>query len=205
MTPQLRIKENAVSGLNEIQIRLMAAELAARHRIPKSTVTHPKGVIVQGDEFMSGKLRDPDYVPYCTPCTPMQRLRRVEDGFICPACGNKANWDLTKFNENIDVQFEAEHAEAGEIAKGRLQAAREVAEAPLDNLRYTLSWQEDIGKKNVGVCDCGKCGQQFFGKRKRKYCRPCQEIINQHLRHGTPNKFSANPENWGNRRDRRHG
>lgn len=87
----------------------LAEECAARHRTPKATVTHPKGVIVPGDEFMTEKLRDPDYVPYCGPCVPMQRVRRVADGFQCPTCGNKSNFDLTRFNGNINVQYEPEH------------------------------------------------------------------------------------------------
>src|SRR5437764_7633295 len=99
MTSELRIKENI---MHETLSRILVAQMIARHHIPKSTVTHPKGVIVQGDEFMTGKLRDPDYVPYCGPCDPMQRLRRVPAGFACPACGNLSNWDLTKFNDNVD-------------------------------------------------------------------------------------------------------
>jgi len=86
--------------------QMLALQLAARHQIPKATVEHPAGVIVPGDPFMTMKLRDPDYVPYCSPCTLMQRLRRVADGFECPACGNKANFDLTKFNGNKDVQYD---------------------------------------------------------------------------------------------------
>jgi hypothetical protein len=88
--------------------RVLAEQCAARHRIPKATVEHPKGVIVPGDPFMTKKLRDPDYVPYCMPCTPMQRLRRVADGFECPTCRNKLNYDLTRFNGNINVQYEAQ-------------------------------------------------------------------------------------------------
>lgn len=83
----------------------MAEDAAARHRIPKSTVEHPKNVIVPGDPFMTEKLKDPDYVPYCGPCMPMQRIRRVADGFVCPGCGNKSNFDLTKFNGNVDVKY----------------------------------------------------------------------------------------------------
>jgi hypothetical protein len=85
--------------------RAFAADCAERHRIPKATVTHPP-IIVPGDPFMTEKLRDPDYVPYCGPCVPMQRLRRVADGFECPTCGNKMNYDLTHFNGNVNVQYE---------------------------------------------------------------------------------------------------
>lgn len=83
----------------------LAAECAARHRIPKATVQHPAGVIVQGDPFMTDKLRDPDYVPYCfgTYCG---RTRRTEFGFQCPTCGNKMNYDLTHYNGNIHVWYE---------------------------------------------------------------------------------------------------
>lgn len=82
----------------------LAAECAARHHIPKSTVEHPAGVIVPGDEFMTKKLRDPDYVPYCfgSGCG---RTRRTEFGFQCPTCGNKMNYDLTHYNGNVDVQY----------------------------------------------------------------------------------------------------
>jgi len=83
---------------------LLAAQCAERHRIPKATVAHP-AVIVPDDPFMTEKLRDPDYVPYCSPCVPMQRLRRVADGFQCPTCGNKTNYDLTRFNGNVGVQY----------------------------------------------------------------------------------------------------
>jgi len=86
--------------------QLLAAQCAERHRIPKALVEHPKGVIVPGDPFMTMKLKDPDYVPYCGPCVPMQRLRRVADGFECPTCKNKANYDLTPFNGNVGVQYE---------------------------------------------------------------------------------------------------
>jgi Zn finger protein HypA/HybF involved in hydrogenase expression len=167
--------------------RLMATELAERHRIPKATVSHPQGVIVPGDEFMTGKLRDPDYVPYCTPCTPMQRLRRVADGFECPSCGNKANWDLTKFNGNVDVQFEPEHEEAGQIAKAKIRATALAAEEILQQTpAYPAHfWAEDEGKKNTSQHKCGKCTQLFFGKKSRKYCRLCQTGINTILRQRT--------------------
>jgi hypothetical protein len=92
--------------MNDAYSQLLAAECAARHRIPKSTVTHPAGVIVPNDDFMTEKLRDPDYVPYCGPCMPMQRVRRVADGFECPTCGNKSNYDLTHYNGNVNVQYE---------------------------------------------------------------------------------------------------
>jgi predicted RNA-binding Zn-ribbon protein involved in translation (DUF1610 family) len=87
--------------------RMFAEQAAARHRIPKATVTHP-AVIVPGDEFMTEKLRDPDYVPYCGPCVPMQRVRRTVFGFECPACGNKANYDLTCYDGNKHVQYAGE-------------------------------------------------------------------------------------------------
>lgn len=86
----------------------MAYELAARHRIPVATVDHPKGVIVPGNEFMTEKLKDRDYVPYCMRCSPFIRLRRTSWGFECPTCKNKANYDLTTFNDNKDVQYEKE-------------------------------------------------------------------------------------------------
>jgi hypothetical protein len=85
--------------------QLFAAQVAERHRIPRAIVSHP-AVVVPGDPFMTEKLRDRDYVPYCGPCVPMQRVRRVADGYQCPTCGNKMNYDLTHFNGNVDVQYE---------------------------------------------------------------------------------------------------
>ena len=86
-----------------------AEEAAQRHRIPKSSVTHPAGVIVPGDPFMTKKLRDElDYVPYCMRCEPMRRIHRTEYGFCCPACGNKANYDLTQYSGNVAVQYEGQ-------------------------------------------------------------------------------------------------
>lgn len=88
-----------------MQQRWMAMELAARHRIPKATVTHPQGVIVPGNALLTENIKDVDYVPYCGPCMPCQRIRRVKDGFICPTCGFKSNWDLTPFDGNVNVKF----------------------------------------------------------------------------------------------------
>jgi hypothetical protein len=92
--------------VNRLQIQLLATLLATRHVIPTAAVEHPKGVIVPGDAFMTEKLRDPDYVPYCLVKSECGRVRRVADGFQCPTCGNKMNYDLTHFNGNVDVQYE---------------------------------------------------------------------------------------------------
>jgi hypothetical protein len=89
-----------------LHIQLLAEQLGARHRTPVSTVDHPKGVIVPGNPFMTDKLKDRDYVPYCSKCTLCYRLRRTSFGFECPNCHNKANFDLTPFNDNINVQYE---------------------------------------------------------------------------------------------------
>ncbi|KAF1046357.1 MAG: hypothetical protein GAK35_01042 [Herbaspirillum frisingense] len=101
--------------MNQPDPRLAAfAEiLAARHRIPKATVAHPAGVIVPDDEFMTEKLRDPDYVPYCMMSGPCGRVRRTTFGFECPTCGNKTNFDLTHYNGNVDVQYEGGNAAEG--------------------------------------------------------------------------------------------
>jgi hypothetical protein len=85
---------------------LLIAQLAGRHTSPKSTVDHPKGVIVPGDAFMTEKIKDPDYTPYCMRCTVCYRLHRTVTGFECPNCGTKSNFDLTTFNGNINVQYE---------------------------------------------------------------------------------------------------
>ena len=84
--------------------RMLVEQLAARHRIPTAEHKHP-AVVVQGDAFMTEKLRDPDYVPYCLVRTECGRVRRVADGFECPTCGNKMNYDLTHFNGNKNVQY----------------------------------------------------------------------------------------------------
>lgn len=97
--------------MSDAALMALAAILAERHRIPTATVQHPKGVIVPGDEFMTEKLRDPDYVPYCLKHTMCGRMRRVADGFECPTCKNKANYDLTKFNGNVNVQYETKDAQ----------------------------------------------------------------------------------------------
>lgn len=81
----------------------LAAECAARHHTPKATVTHPE-VVVPGDPFMTMKLKDPDYVPYCMGAG-CGRTRRTAFGFQCPTCGNKANFDLTRYDGNRNVQY----------------------------------------------------------------------------------------------------
>jgi hypothetical protein len=193
-----------------LQERLIAVELASRHYIPSATVQHPQGVIVPGDKFMTDKLRDPDYVPYCLACSPAQRLRRIEEGFQCPCCNTKANWDLTTFNDNVDVEFEPEHAEAGDIARMKLRAAKIAAEqlireTPAYPPRY---WGEDEGKKNTSLHACGKCGETFFGKNKRKYCKICQtpisanQAIEQRARQRHP---YMEPPAAVNRKERRRG
>jgi hypothetical protein len=220
---------------DRIFMEQMAREAAARHRTPEPIGDpHPKGVIVQGDEFMTEKISDPDYVPYCGPCVPMQRVRRVSDGFECPTCCNKSNWDLTKFNHNVDVQFTPEHAEAGEKAKAELQqngpatsiierprdlesehlgdnlienAKAHAAEAAVDELIRISDrhdWKEDRGKKGTTLHPCGKCMQPFFGKRSRKYCVLCQEKITRHVNQVTREQHNK-PFYEANRRDRRHG
>ncbi len=115
------------------QQQMMAAEVAARHRTPKSTVTHPPGVIVPGDPFMTAKLEDPDYVPYCGPCSPMQRVRRTEFGFQCPRCDNKMNYDLTHYNGNVSVQYKgvplSMAAWNAEVDRKKLEKIRKKAKA----------------------------------------------------------------------------
>lgn len=91
--------------MEDYRMALLIAECAARHHTPKATVSHPAGVIVPGNPFMTEKLRDPDYVPYCMG-NGCGRTRRVVDGFKCPTCGNHMNFDLTHFNGNVDVQYE---------------------------------------------------------------------------------------------------
>lgn len=160
----------------------LAMEAAARHRIPKAEVTHPAGVIVPYDTLLTENIKDPDYVPYCGPCVPMQRLRRVEDGFVCPTCGNRANWDLTKFNHNVDVKFDPElvdpvwlkqHEKNVEAIRAREQLHQETYTTFKEQFR---DWVEDRNKKNTLVKQCPGCQQSFFGKRSRKRCAACAKI-----------------------------
>lgn len=195
----------------------LAAELAARHRIPKATVAHPRGVIVPGDDFMTKKLQDPDYVPYCGPCTPMQRMRRIENGFVCPTCGNMANWDLTTYNGNIHVEFDPEHADMGWVEKFKanlrdiLQGAQTEAEAATRlkaaEEQRALDWLEDMGKKNTSQHKCHTCQRSFFGKKSRKCCRRCQpgvdQLLSQRRREQQDNPWEVPPA--VNRKERRHG
>ena len=157
------------SNLSELRQRLLldqiAMECGARHRFPKATVTHPQGVIVPGDQLLTDNIKDPDYVPYCGPCVPFQRMRRAVDGFQCPTCDVHLNWDLTRFNGNVAVQFE-EGFEAP-LSPESIQPISPVVIPPPPD------WQEDHGKKNTFRRACPKCSFTFFGKRNRKVCVLC--------------------------------
>ena len=83
-----------------------ATTLTTRHRFSSVSVTHPQGVVVPGDAFMTGKLREPGYAPYCLKRTKCGRVQRTDFGFECPSCGNRMNYDLTHYNGNVDVQYE---------------------------------------------------------------------------------------------------
>lgn len=88
---------------------MLARQLAERHRIPETSIVHPE-VLVHNrdgtvDTFMTAKLREPHYVPYCLNLLECGRLRRTEWGFKCPTCGNKANYDLTKYDGNQNVKY----------------------------------------------------------------------------------------------------
>lgn len=95
--------------MNEMQIQMLAAQLAEKHREPNEIVPHPKVVIRNhdgsADTFMMDKLRDDKYVPYCfgNGCG---RTRRKPWGFQCPTCGNKMNWDLRHYDGNQGVEFD---------------------------------------------------------------------------------------------------
>lgn len=141
--------------MTEAQIRLLAAQLAERHRVPKATVTHP-AVIVPGDEFMTKKLQDPDYVPYCLVKSDCGRVRRTVYGFNCPTCGNQMNYDLTHYDGNKKVEYTGE-APATEAALAGFPpvpgefwkfGARPVASETL--MRYRAEYAErDAWNKNV--------------------------------------------------------
>lgn len=83
-----------------------AGMLAARHYLSSTPVEHPNGVVVSGNAFMTMKLREPGYAPYCLKRNACGRVRRTAFGFECPSCGNRMNYDLTHYNGNVDVQYE---------------------------------------------------------------------------------------------------
>jgi predicted RNA-binding Zn-ribbon protein involved in translation (DUF1610 family) len=90
------------------EIQAMARQLAARHAIPKSGIKHPPVVVIRNgevDEFMTAKLREEDYVPYCLIKPECARVRRKAWGFECPNCGNKMNWDLKHYDGNQNVVY----------------------------------------------------------------------------------------------------
>lgn len=86
----------------------MATQLAEKHREPNEVVVHPKVYMRNGDGtvdiFMMDKVSDNKYVPYCL-SGGCGRMRRREYGFYCPTCCKKTNWDLTRFNNNKDVEY----------------------------------------------------------------------------------------------------
>jgi hypothetical protein len=97
--------------LNDLE--RLAAQLAERHRIPKSTVSHPEVVFPGDDGFMAMKMKeDPDYVPYCLVKSECGRVRRTPYGFQCPTCGNQMNYDLTHYDGNKKVQYVGDPAPA---------------------------------------------------------------------------------------------
>jgi hypothetical protein len=94
----------------------MAARLAEKHKIPVTDIRHPWVKLIQPDgtedTWMQDKLRysdDGNYVPYCLRGTGCGRLHKTEYGFKCPTCGNKANYDLTRYNGNLNVVYEPGH------------------------------------------------------------------------------------------------
>lgn len=113
--------------MNDATFARLVEECAARHRTPESTVEHPVGVIVPDDPFMTEKLKEKNYVPYCMG-TGCGRTRRTEFGFQCPTCGNKMNYDLTHYNGNIEVQYEGKPlsiaAWNAEVNRKKAQKAR---------------------------------------------------------------------------------
>jgi hypothetical protein len=197
-------------SINEFYAAQLAAEAAARHRTPVAEFDHPKGVIVPHSELLTDNIRnDRDYVPYCGPCVPMQRMRRSESGFYCPTCLNKTNWDLTPFNNNVDVQFDTEYVDPVWLAEhqANVQAiknhealhketyadfqARQAEEEAIKKchqkaanhaVETLLGWTEDNGKKNTSVHNCNKCSLPFFGKKSRKYCPKCQNRVSEQIK-----------------------
>lgn len=92
------------------ELEALAHRLAERHRIPVSKHEHPKVFVKNGDgtvdTFMTAKLREPHYVPYCLVGADCARVRRTEYGFKCPRCGNQMNWDLSHYDGNKNVEYD---------------------------------------------------------------------------------------------------
>lgn len=92
------------------ELMAMAARLAERHRIPETDIVHPKVFVPDHkggvNEFMTAKLREPHYVPYCLIGRDCARVRRTEWGFQCPYCGNKMNFDLSHYDGNANVKYD---------------------------------------------------------------------------------------------------
>jgi hypothetical protein len=109
------------------ELMAMAAQLAERHRIPDSPYVHPKVLVMNRDgtvdTFMTGKLREPHYVPYCMKTSDCMRVRRTEWGFQCPSCGNKMNYDLRHFNGNEGVVYDNDGPPALTLAQWNTQVA----------------------------------------------------------------------------------
>lgn len=124
------------------QLMRMAHQLAERHRIPESDIVHPK-VFVPGteeggvDTFMTAKLREPHYVPYCLVGQDCARTRRKSWGFECPRCGNRMNWDLTHYNGNINVKYDGPPPVLGIKEWNEALVAKKQAKAQERLNRYT--------------------------------------------------------------------
>lgn len=93
------------------RLMYLAAQLAERHRIPETDIVHPKVLVMSGDgtidTFMTAKLREPHYIPYCLKID-CGRVRRTAWGFQCPTCGNKMNYNLRHFDGNQNVVYDGD-------------------------------------------------------------------------------------------------
>jgi hypothetical protein len=126
------------------QLEALARRLAEKHRIPETDIVHPTVIFKNNDgttdEFMMRKMREePNYVPYCLVGIECGRVRRRVWGFECPTCGNKMNYDFTRYDGNRNVEYVSEPPDPiiatqgmpvpGEYWKfGKLQSNKEVAE-----------------------------------------------------------------------------
>lgn len=123
------------------QLMAMAHQLAERHRIPESPHIHPRVFVPDRDggvdEFMTAKLREPHYVPYCLVGIDCARTRRYPWGFECPRCGNRMNWDLTHYNGNINVKYDGPPPVLGIKEWNEALAAKKQAKAQNRLNRYT--------------------------------------------------------------------
>lgn len=82
-------------------VKMLIADLLARHVSPTPSQevldAIPDNVVVPDDSFLTEKIQDPTYTPYCLRTIRCGRLHRTVYGFTCPNCKAKLNHNLTPY------------------------------------------------------------------------------------------------------------